>query len=104
MTSQTRTRTFRDTSAQQAAAAHIKAQNQTCEGCVWLQRHPRPQCKGEASEHFRMVRDTYHPQCNVYTRRKPSDPHPVKQEAAPASRAAIAGEVAKNKHNRWVRA
>lgn len=83
MTSQTRTRTFRDTSAQAIAAAHIKSQNQTCEGCVWLQKHPRPQCKGETSKFFRMVRDTYHPQCNAYARRKPSDPGPVKQEAAP---------------------
>jgi len=80
MTSQTRTRTFRDTSTQQAAAAHIKAQNQTCEGCVWLQRMPRPQCKGEASPHFRMVRDTHHQQCNAYARRKPGDPSPVKQQ------------------------
>lgn len=104
MTSQTRTRTFRDTSAQAMAAAHIKAQNTTCEGCIWLQKHPRPQCKGETSEFFRMVRDTYHPQCSAYARRKPTDPRPVKQEPAPASRAAIAGEVAKHKHNRWVRA
>jgi len=80
MTNQTRTRVFRDTSAQAAAAAHIKAQNTTCEGCVWLQRHPRPQCKGEASPHFRMVRDTHHQQCNAFARRKPGDPDPVKPQ------------------------
>jgi hypothetical protein len=27
-----------------------------------------------------MVRDTYHPQCNAYARRKPGDPDPVKQQ------------------------
>jgi hypothetical protein len=43
---------------------------------------PRPQCKGEVSPHFRMVRDTYHPQCNAYARRKPGDPDPVKQVRA----------------------
>ena len=81
MTSQTRTRVFRDASAQQAAAAHIqKQQNTTCEGCVWLQRQPRPQCKGEASPHFRMVRDTHYPQCHAFARRKPGDPDPVKQQ------------------------
>jgi hypothetical protein len=104
MTSQTRTRNFRDTSAQAAAAAHIKAQNTTCEGCVWLQRMPRPQCKGEASDFFRMVRDTHYPRCTAYEVRRKTDPAPVKPETPPASRAAIAGEVAKKKHNRWVRA
>jgi hypothetical protein len=80
VTSQTRTRVFRDTSAQAAAAAHIQKQNSTCEGCVWLQRQPRPQCKGEASPHFRMVRDTHYPQCNAFARRKPGNPEPVKQQ------------------------
>ena len=81
MTSQTRTRVFRDASAQQAAAAHIqKQQNTTCEGCVWLQRMPRPQCKGEGSPYYRMVRDTHYPQCNAFARRKPGDPEPVKQQ------------------------
>ena len=77
---QTRTRVFRDTSAQAAASAHIQKQNTTCEGCVWLQRQPRPQCKGELSPHFRMVRDTHHQQCNAYARRKPGDPDPVKPQ------------------------
>lgn len=81
MTSQTRTRVFRDASAQKAAAAQLqKQQGQTCEGCVWLQRMPRPQCKGEASPHFRMVRDTNYPQCNAFARRKPGDPELVKQQ------------------------
>ena len=60
------------------AAVLLAQQNQTCEGCVWLQRYPRPQCKGEASPNFRMVRDTYHPQCGAYTKRKPGTPSPVK--------------------------
>lgn len=80
MTSQTRTRTFRDTSAQAAAVAYVKQQNATCEGCVWLQRQPRPQCKGEGSPYFRMVRDTHYPQCHAYARRKPGDPDPVKPQ------------------------
>lgn len=63
----TRTRTFRDISAQAAAVAYVQKQNVTCEGCAFLQRWPRPQCKGEASPNFRMVRDTYHPRCAVYT-------------------------------------
>jgi len=103
MSSQTRTRVFRDASAQAAAAAHIQKQNTTCEGCCWLQRHPRPQCKGEGSDFFRMVRDTHHPRCAAYEVRRKGEPEPVKPEAQPVSRAAIAGEVAKNKHNRWVR-
>jgi len=84
MTSSTRTRTFRDTSAQAAAAAYIQKQNTTCEGCVWLQKHPRPQCKGEASDFFRMVRDTHYPRCAAYEVRKKTDAPPVKQEARPA--------------------
>ena len=78
MTSQTRTRTFRDTSAQAAAVAYVKQQNATCEGCVWLQRHPRPQCKGEASEHFRRVRDTHYTRCAAYEVRRKGEPSPVK--------------------------
>lgn len=78
MTSQTRTRTFRDTSAQAAAVAYVQKQNSTCEGCVWLQRHPRPQCKGEASDFFRMVRDTYSARCNSYEVRRKGEPPPVK--------------------------
>jgi hypothetical protein len=60
------------------AAAQLAQQSTTCEGCCWLQRHPRPQCKGETSPYYRMVRDTHYPQCSVYARRKPGDPSPVK--------------------------
>ena len=48
------------------AATMLAQQNSTCEGCAFLQRHPRPQCKGEGSAHFRMVRDTYHARCETY--------------------------------------
>jgi hypothetical protein len=63
---QTRTRTFRDTSAQAVAAAHIQKQNTTCEGCAHLRTYPRPMCQAEASPHFRTARDTYHPRCTWY--------------------------------------
>lgn len=48
------------------AAAYLAQQHLTCEGCAFLQRHPRPQCKGETSPHFRMVRDTYHARCETF--------------------------------------
>jgi len=48
------------------AAAYLAQQHSTCEGCAFLQRHPRPQCKGETSPHFRMVRDTYHARCETF--------------------------------------
>lgn len=67
MTSQTRTRTFRDPAAQAAAVVHIQKQNITCDGCAFLQRHPRAQCRGEGSEHFRRPRETYHARCTLYT-------------------------------------
>jgi hypothetical protein len=60
------------------AAAQLAQQSTTCEGCVWLQRHPRPQCKGEASEHFRRVRDTHYTRCAAYEVRRKGDPSPVK--------------------------
>ena len=60
------------------AAAQLAQQNTTCEGCCWLQRHPRPQCKGEASEHFRRVRDTHYTRCTAYEVRRKGDPSPVK--------------------------
>ena len=60
------------------AATMLAQQNSTCEGCVWLQRHPRPQCKGEASPHFRMVRDTYSARCTSYEVRRKGEPSPVK--------------------------
>lgn len=68
----------RNSAAQAALAAQVAQQRATCEGCVWLQRQPRPQCKGEASPHYRMVRDTHYEQCNAYARRKPGDPSAVK--------------------------
>lgn len=39
----------------------------TCEGCVWLQVRPRPQCKGETSPWFRMVRDTHNERCKSFS-------------------------------------
>lgn len=58
----------------------------TCEGCASLQRWPRPQCKGESSPHFRMVRDTYHPRCEAYSFGAPAM---VVVEPAPAVRTGV---------------
>lgn len=106
MTSQNRNRTFRDPAAQAAAAAHIQKQNATCEGCAFLQKWPRPQCKGEASDFFRMVRDTHTPRCNTYAVRAKGEPSPVKPEPAPP-RHELVGHAQRDKRlkaNRQVRA
>lgn len=67
----TRTRTFRDTSAQAVAAAHIQKQNTSCEGCFHLRTYPHPMCQAEASPHFRTARQTYHLRCSSYGKRPP---------------------------------
>jgi hypothetical protein len=68
MTSRTgRKRVFKPEPAQAAAAAQaLVARTLTCEGCSALQTWPRPQCRGEKSEHFRTARETYHPRCQFY--------------------------------------
>jgi hypothetical protein len=71
---------------------------QTCEMCIHL-RGIRPKCAGEGSPNYRLPRETFHESCGQYTPRGATAS--VKTEPAPASRAAIAGEVAKRKHNRW---
>lgn len=76
--------------ATMSTAREIAAQRPTCQGCHALQTWPRPQCKGEASPFFRMVRDTYHDRCAAYAYRTAATPEP---EAPPMSRYAIAGEV-----------
>lgn len=48
------------------ASAAEMSRKVTCEGCAHLKRWPRPMCKGEASPHFRMVRDTYHQRCEAF--------------------------------------
>lgn len=60
------------------AAAQLAQQSTTCEGCAFLQRHPRPQCKGEASEHFRRVRDTHYTRCAAYEVRRKGEPPAIK--------------------------
>ena len=77
-----------------ALARSIAAQPATCQGCFFLQVHPRPQCKGEASPYYRTARETYHPRCAVHAYRSPNAPEPV---LAPASRFAIAGNATKGR-------
>lgn len=77
--------------AQALASAAQMTQRVTCEGCAYLQKWPRPQCKGEASAHFRRPRDTYHERCDVFAFSLPT-PEP-KPEPPPMSRYALAGEV-----------
>lgn len=71
----------------------------TCEGCSGLRKYPRPMCQMENSPNFRMVRDTYHDRCNSFSHSAQSAAPPVK-EAAPMSRAQIAGEVPRLKRKR----
>jgi hypothetical protein len=49
------------------AIAREMTRNRTCEGCIALRVLPRPMCAGEASPHFRTVRETYHERCASYT-------------------------------------
>jgi hypothetical protein len=91
---------FRDAAAQAAVVAHIAQQPKTCEGCIFLQRWPRPQCRGEASEHFRMVRDTYHVRCAAYAVRVTTAPQPVKPEPEPPPRHELVGHAERDKRLR----
>jgi len=61
----TRTRVFRDASAQQAATAYIQKQNTTCEGCTHL-IGLRPKCDCPTAAAYRTARETYHPRCTWY--------------------------------------
>lgn len=73
-----------DLEAAKASAREAALARKTCEGCAALQTWPRPQCKGEASPHFRQVRDTYHERCQVYSvRMGQGAPQPV--EPAPSA-------------------
>jgi hypothetical protein len=83
-----------------AQAAQL-VQRQTCEGCAGLPRTPRPMCITEASPHYRLPRHTGSDACGAYAVRGHQVTKTAAPELAPASRAAIAGEVAKRKHNRW---
>lgn len=73
----------------------------TCERCAWLRRYPSPMCRNERSPRFRQYTDTYHQVCEKYSLEGARVVEPPKPEAPPVSRAAIAGEVAKKKYNRW---
>jgi hypothetical protein len=90
-----------DVKAAAAQAAQL-VQRLTCEGCAHL-RGLRPKCDAEQSAHYRTPRETFHERCAFYAV-KGHMTRPAVQEAPPASRAAIAGEVARRKHNRWRRA
>jgi hypothetical protein len=89
-----------DVKAAAAQAAQL-VQRLTCEGCAHL-RGLRPKCDSELSAHYRTPRETYSERCAWFAVRG-QQPRPVQAEPPPASRAAIAGEVAKRKHNRWER-
>ena len=75
-----------------------KPQRLTCEGCTGLRKYPRPMCQMECSPHFRMVRDTYHDRCPAFSAGVQGVA--VVKEAAPMSRAQIAGEVPRLKRKR----
>lgn len=96
----TRRNETHDVKAAAAQAAQL-VQNLTCENCAHL-RALRPMCMGESSPHYRTPRESFHTQCNAYVPRGAKQA--VKAEPLPASRAQIAGEVARRKHNRWRRA
>jgi|LakMenE18May11ns_1017448.scaffolds.fasta_scaffold9404896_2 hypothetical protein len=71
--------------AHRRAAAELASRKVTCEGCFFLQRHPRPMCKGEDSPHFRTVRDTYHERCHAFSVSKPEPRPPEPRARKPAS-------------------
>lgn len=85
-----------------AAQAATLVQRQTCEGCTHL-RAFRPMCQAEGSPHYRLPRHTGSDACGAYAVRGHQVSKPAAAEPQPASRAAIAGEVAKHKHNRWAK-
>jgi hypothetical protein len=91
---------FGDVKAAAAQAAQLVAHRLTCEGCSAL-RGVRPMCQAEASPHYRQPRHAGNERCGVYSVKGASKP--AAPEPAPVSRAAIAGEVARRKHNRWER-
>lgn len=97
----TRRNETHDVKAAAASAAQL-VQRLTCEGCAHL-RALRPMCMGETSPHYRQPRETFHERCQHYAV-KGQVMQTAAPEPPPASRAAIAGEVAKRKHNRWRRA
>lgn len=75
-------RNFRPDPQQAAAVAQkLATQRATCEGCRFLQRWPRPQCKGERSAFYRMARDTYHDRCAAFDVMRaevaPAEPQPI---------------------------
>jgi hypothetical protein len=84
-------------------AAQLANQRKTCELCSHL-RALRPMCMAEASPHWRRPRDKYHDACTVYAPKGFQNAKPVRPEPEPVSRAEIAGEVVKRKHNRWAQA
>lgn len=94
----TRRNETHDVKAAAAQAAQL-VQRQTCEGCAHL-RGLRPKCDAEQSAHYRTPRETFHTRCAFYAV-KGQTARPATPEPPPASRAAIAGEVARRKHNRW---
>jgi hypothetical protein len=97
----TRRNECHDVKAAAAQAAQLVTQRLTCEGCSAL-RGVRPMCQSEASPHYRQPRHAGNDRCGVYAV-KGAAPKAVAPETEPASRAKIAGEVAKRKHNRWER-
>lgn len=96
----TRRNETHDVKAAAAQAAQL-VQRLTCEGCAHL-RGLRPKCDAEQAPAYRQPRETFHERCQHYAV-KGHMARPAVQEAPPASRAAIAGEVARRKHNRWTR-
>jgi hypothetical protein len=97
----TRRNETHDVKAAAAQAAQL-VQRLTCEGCAYL-RGLRPKCDAEQAPAYRQPRETFHERCQHYAV-KGHMARPAAPEPPPASRAAIAGEVAKRKHNRWRRA
>ncbi len=91
---------FGDVKAAAAQAAQLVTQRQTCEKCAYL-KGVRPMCQAEASPNYRLPRHAGNERCASYLVEGAQKPAPV--EAPAISRAAIAGEVAKRKHNRWER-
>jgi len=96
----TRRNECHDVKAAAAQAAQLVTQRQTCEKCAFL-KGVRPMCQAEASPHYRLPRHAGNERCASYLVEGAQKPAPV--EAPAISRAAIAGEVAKRKHNRWER-
>jgi hypothetical protein len=97
----TRRNETHDVKAAAAQAAQL-VQRQTCEGCAYL-RGLRPKCEEERADAYRQPRETFHERCQFYAV-KGQMARPATPEPQPASRAQIAGEVARRKHNRWRRA